>query len=156
MGSIGERNVERFSQHFVTSRGPAPVIEVSGRSFPVEVRYRPIELDDDALRSLGLDPVELRRSIGYVPQEIAIYPDLSATENLNFFGRMYGMGGDELKKRVAEVLETLHRVTAEPVWAKISSPHYHAAAMDGYAVNSGDLRDDPVFGSSCEAYTSAS
>ena len=28
----------------------------------------------------------------------------------------------------------LGRVTAAPVWAKISSPHYHAAAMDGYAV----------------------
>ncbi|MFO7633459.1 MAG: molybdopterin biosynthesis protein, partial [Caldilinea sp.] len=28
----------------------------------------------------------------------------------------------------------LGRVTAEPVWARISSPHYHAAAMDGYAV----------------------
>ncbi|WP_298984316.1 molybdopterin biosynthesis protein [Caldilinea sp.] len=30
--------------------------------------------------------------------------------------------------------QALGRVTAEPVWAKISSPHYHAAAMDGYAV----------------------
>jgi putative molybdopterin biosynthesis protein len=30
------------------------------------------------------------------------------------------------------------RVTAEPVWAKISSPHYHAAAMDGYAVSAED------------------
>ena len=34
--------------------------------------------------------------------------------------------------------EALHRVTAEPVWAKISSPHYHAAAMDGAAVRSAD------------------
>jgi putative molybdopterin biosynthesis protein len=32
--------------------------------------------------------------------------------------------------------QALHRVTAEPVWARISSPHYHAAAMDGYAVHS--------------------
>jgi putative molybdopterin biosynthesis protein len=32
--------------------------------------------------------------------------------------------------------ESLGRITAEPVWAKISSPHYHAAAMDGYAVQS--------------------
>ncbi len=36
--------------------------------------------------------------------------------------------------------EALGRVTAEPVWAKISSPHYHAAAMDGYAVRSEDTR----------------
>ncbi len=34
--------------------------------------------------------------------------------------------------------EALHRVTAEPVWARISSPHYHAAAMDGAAVRSAD------------------
>lgn len=36
--------------------------------------------------------------------------------------------------------EALHRVTAEPVWARISSPHYHAAAMDGYAVRSEETR----------------
>ncbi len=34
--------------------------------------------------------------------------------------------------------EALGRVTAEPVWAKISSPHYHAAAMDGYALHAAD------------------
>ncbi len=33
-----------------------------------------------------------------------------------------------------ELTAALNRVTAAPVWAKISSPHYHAAAMDGYAV----------------------
>ena len=30
--------------------------------------------------------------------------------------------------------EARGRVTAEPVWAKVSAPHYHASAMDGYAV----------------------
>ena len=48
-----------------------------------------------------------KKAIGYVPQDIAIYPDLSAKENLAFFGRMYGLGGDALKSRVAEVLETI-------------------------------------------------
>ena len=33
----------RFAQHFATEAGPAPVIEVSGRTYPVEVRYRPLE-----------------------------------------------------------------------------------------------------------------
>jgi ABC-2 type transport system ATP-binding protein len=51
--------------------------------------------------------VGAKKAIGYVPQEIAIYPDLSARENLSFFGRMYGLGGDELKTRVDEVLETI-------------------------------------------------
>jgi ABC-2 type transport system ATP-binding protein len=43
-------------------------------------------------------------NIGLVPQELAIYPDLTATENLSFFGRLYGMGGTDLTSRVEEVL----------------------------------------------------
>ena len=50
-------------------------------------------------------PTRVKAGIGYVPQEIALYPDLSARENLTFFGRLYGMGGRELRARVAEVLE---------------------------------------------------
>jgi putative molybdopterin biosynthesis protein len=34
--------------------------------------------------------------------------------------------------------EALGRITAEPIWARISSPHYHAAAMDGYALRAAD------------------
>src|SRR5438309_971292 len=43
--------------------------------------------------------------IGYVPQEIALYPDLSGRENLRFFGRLYGLGGNELSSRVDEMLD---------------------------------------------------
>lgn len=43
--------------------------------------------------------------IGVVPQEIALYPDLTASENLAFWGRMYGMGGSQLKQRIAAVLD---------------------------------------------------
>lgn len=46
-------------------------------------------------------------SIGLVPQEIAVYPDLSAAENLRFFGRLYGMGGQELESRIDEVLDVI-------------------------------------------------
>ena len=45
--------------------------------------------------------------IGLVPQDLAIYPDLTATENLAFFGRLYGMGGEPLSARVDEVLEVV-------------------------------------------------
>jgi ABC-2 type transport system ATP-binding protein len=45
--------------------------------------------------------------MGLVPQELAIYPDLTAAENLAFFGRLYGMRGDDLKARVGRVLEVV-------------------------------------------------
>jgi ABC-2 type transport system ATP-binding protein len=51
--------------------------------------------------------VEARAAIGYVPQEIAIYPDLSARENLRFFARLYGMESNEARRRIEEVLDVI-------------------------------------------------
>jgi len=49
--------------------------------------------------------VRAKAAIGYVPQDLAIYPDLSARENLMFFARLYGMSSADAKRRSAEVLE---------------------------------------------------
>ncbi len=57
--------------------------------------------------SMSADKVEPKRHIGLVPQDLAIYPELSARENLHFFGRLQGLGGKELKARSAEVLELI-------------------------------------------------
>ncbi len=57
--------------------------------------------------SITKQPMEAKRLMGVVPQEIALYPTLSARQNLNFFGRMYGMGGAELNKRIDEVLDLI-------------------------------------------------
>ncbi len=46
-------------------------------------------------------------AIGLVPQDLAIYPDLTGSENLTFFGRLYGMAGPSLGSRVDEVLEVI-------------------------------------------------
>ena len=48
-----------------------------------------------------------RSAIGLVPQELAVYPDLTGEENLEFFGRLYGMTGAKLEGRVAEVLSVI-------------------------------------------------
>jgi ABC-2 type transport system ATP-binding protein len=47
---------------------------------------------------------EVKRRIGLVPQELALYPTLSARDNLNYFGRFYGLRERELRGRVDEVL----------------------------------------------------
>ena len=49
----------------------------------------------------------VKQAIGVVPQEIALYEDLSARENLNFWGKMYGLRGAALKQRGDEVLDII-------------------------------------------------
>ncbi|UOE78102.1 ABC transporter ATP-binding protein [Parageobacillus thermoglucosidasius] len=53
------------------------------------------------------NPTKLRKVLGVVPQEIALYTDLSAKENLYFFGRMYRLSGSGLRKKVDEILELI-------------------------------------------------
>jgi ABC-2 type transport system ATP-binding protein len=48
-----------------------------------------------------------KRNVGLVPQDLAIYPDLTARENLRFFGRLYGMEAKLLGRRIDEVLEVI-------------------------------------------------
>lgn len=57
--------------------------------------------------SIAKNPEPLRKTLGVVPQEIALYPELSARENLAFFGRIYGLKGDLLDTRITEVLEKI-------------------------------------------------
>jgi ABC-2 type transport system ATP-binding protein len=54
--------------------------------------------------TVGLRTLEAKGRIGYVPQDIALYQDLDARENLRFFGRLYGMKGALLERRVDEAL----------------------------------------------------
>ncbi len=48
---------------------------------------------------------EIRRRIGYVPQEIALYQNMSVIDNLRFFGRLYGLKGEELHRAVKGAAE---------------------------------------------------
>ena len=59
---------------------------------------------------VGGDPIdtsssEAKRRLGYVPQHIALFDDLSARENLRFFGGLQGLRGADLDRRVDETLE---------------------------------------------------
>jgi ABC-2 type transport system ATP-binding protein len=57
-------------------------------------------IDGNAGGTLGA-----KEAVGYVPQDLALYPDLSAMENLSFFGQLYGLAGAQLKARINETLE---------------------------------------------------
>lgn len=60
-----------------------------------------VKINDKAISKNSLD---IKRILGYVPQELAIYENMSAKENVEFFGRLYGLRGKELKNRVNETL----------------------------------------------------
>ena len=57
--------------------------------------------------SIRTDGDAAKAALGVVPQDIALYPDLSARENLVFWGKMYGLRGAPLKQRVDEVLDII-------------------------------------------------
>jgi ABC-2 type transport system ATP-binding protein len=55
--------------------------------------------------SIQTELEEIKKKIGVVPQEIALYPALTAFENLRYIGNMYGLKGTDLKKKISEHLE---------------------------------------------------
>ncbi|MEZ6042258.1 MAG: ABC transporter ATP-binding protein [Planctomycetaceae bacterium] len=56
-------------------------------------------------RQMLRNDLESRRPLGVVPQDLAIYSDLTARENLSFFAQLYGLRGETLRERVDEALE---------------------------------------------------
>ena len=63
------------------------------------------------------EPVAAKRQLDVMPQLLAYYEDLSATENLNYWGAAYGLGGTERKQRVCKTLEFVALVDrAEEPW----------------------------------------
>lgn len=57
--------------------------------------------------SIEKDPNEIKKIVGLVPQEIALYETLTPLENLRFFGKMYGLEKDRLRKRTDECLSLM-------------------------------------------------
>lgn len=69
---------------------------------------RPTNGDATVLgHSIISEPRDVKARLGVVPQEIALYDDLSARENLEFWGKMYGLRGPALAQRVDEVLDLI-------------------------------------------------
>jgi ABC-2 type transport system ATP-binding protein len=56
---------------------------------------------------LSREPKKAKAALGVVPQELALYPELSARENLKFWGGFYGLSGADLSKRIEEMLDAV-------------------------------------------------
>ncbi|CAG0994531.1 partial Linearmycin resistance ATP-binding protein LnrL, partial [Gammaproteobacteria bacterium] len=83
----------------------------AGKSTTISMLSGLLQPDDGEARVAGhsvrSDGDAARAALGIVPQDIALYPDLSARENLVFWGKMYGLRGAQLKQRVDEVLDII-------------------------------------------------
>jgi ABC-2 type transport system ATP-binding protein len=80
----------------------------AGKTTTIKLLCGLVKLDDGVVSLNGkTDPTltEVRRSLGVVPQALAVYEELSAEENLRFFGRIYGLSGRKLNERIKECLE---------------------------------------------------
>jgi ABC-2 type transport system ATP-binding protein len=83
----------------------------AGKTTTISMIAGVLASDGGEVRLLG-EPVtpgntRVKAFIGLVPQDLAIYPDLSARENLVFFGRLCGLRGTDLRARVDEVLRVV-------------------------------------------------
>jgi linearmycin/streptolysin S transport system ATP-binding protein len=81
----------------------------AGKSTTINILCGLVQPDGGEARLNGIDvvrrAVEARRALGVVPQDVALYSELSARDNLAFFGRLYGLRGAALRARVDAVLE---------------------------------------------------
>jgi ABC-2 type transport system ATP-binding protein len=81
----------------------------SGKSSTLAAVAGTLEPAGGVIRVEGISrrerPAEYARRVGVVPQEPALYEELTAAGNLAFFGGLYGLGGRELRRRVDSVLE---------------------------------------------------
>lgn len=83
----------------------------AGKSTTVSILSGILPPSRGDVRLAGIDvvhnPVAAKAMIGVVPQDVALYDELSAAENLSFFGRLHGLSGARLRERLAFILETV-------------------------------------------------
>jgi ABC-2 type transport system ATP-binding protein len=79
----------------------------AGKSTAIRIMTGLIKATSGKVDVLGYSPqdAEVRPLVGYMPQEMALYQDLTVRENLEFFGKLYSISKNDLKKRIADLLD---------------------------------------------------
>ena len=81
----------------------------AGKTTAISIMSTTIQPTSGSVEVCGLNALEspsnVRKKIGLVPQDIALYPTLTARENLQFFGRMYGLRGSDLDRKIIKALK---------------------------------------------------
>ena len=81
----------------------------AGKTTTISMMSTLVKPTNGSITIYGIDivryPQEVKRLIGYVPQEVALYPNLSARENLRFLGRVSGLKGKALEQRISECID---------------------------------------------------
>jgi ABC-2 type transport system ATP-binding protein len=95
----------------------------SGKTTVIKMLTGLLPLSGGDATVLGIDvrqdPETVRESIGYMSQNFSLYSDLTVTENLTFYGRIYGLSNDRLRKRLDEIVQLnglgpyLHRLASQ-------------------------------------------
>src|SRR5438445_3553978 len=84
----------------------------SGKSTVIRMLCGILEPTEGRARIAGIDVSEasdgLKRTIGYMSQKFSLYDELTVAENLNFYGRLYGLRGEALKSRIDELIALTH------------------------------------------------
>jgi ABC-2 type transport system ATP-binding protein len=83
----------------------------AGKSTTISMLSTLIKPDNGVINYKGKDivksPKAIQQYLGYVPQEIALYPNLTGRENLEFWARAYGLKGIKLKEQIKQVSEII-------------------------------------------------
>jgi ABC-2 type transport system ATP-binding protein len=81
----------------------------AGKTTTIRMLLGLLKISDGSARVLGYDPAtqtkEMQAHVGYMSQLFTLYDDLTAHENIRFYGQAYGLRRDELRQRQAEIIE---------------------------------------------------